>query len=185
LRELEDAYAEPHRVYHTAAHVADVLALYDEVADSVGWRSPAEVYVASVFHDAVYVPGARDNETRSAAWARRAGLPVDSDRVAALIELTAKHGTLASREVDRDAALFVDCDMAILGASADTFDSYDAAIAREYSLLPHDVYRTGRRAFLTRLANAPRIFQSNYFHVRLDQAARVNIARALARDVDA
>jgi hypothetical protein len=71
--------------------------------------------------------------------------------------------------------------MAILGASADALDSYDAAIAREYSLLALDGYRTGRRAFLMRLANAPRTFQSDCFHARLDQAARVNIARAISR----
>lgn len=59
---------------------------------------------------------------------------------------------------DRDAALFLDCDMAILGAPADGFDEYDAAIAREYS-----------------------IFLSEHVHGRLDAAARANVARALGR----
>lgn len=180
-RELEAAYGEPYRAYHTAAHVADVLAWYERVADEVGWERPAETYVAILFHDAIYVPGARDNEAQSAAWARRAGLPVDVERVAALIELTGKHGALVPGDLDRDAALFLDCDMAILGATADEFDAYDAAIAREYANLPSDVYRAGRRAFLTRLAGAPRIFLSDYFHERLDAAARANIGRALSR----
>jgi predicted metal-dependent HD superfamily phosphohydrolase len=179
VRELETAYADPQRAYHNAAHVAAVLASYDEVADAIEWERAAEVYVAILFHDAVYVPGARDNEARSAAWAQRAGLPVDGDRVAALIELTARHGSLGPSDVDRDAALFLDCDTAILGAAPDVFDTYDAAIAREYSSLPADVYRAGRRAFLARLATAPRIFLSDYFHARLDGAARANIARAL------
>jgi predicted metal-dependent HD superfamily phosphohydrolase len=180
-RELASAYAEPQRAYHTAAHLAEVLGWYDTVADELGWNQPSEVYVAILFHDAIYVPGAHDNEARSAAWARRSGLPVDLDRVAALIELTARHGGLAPGSVDRDAALFLDCDMAILGAPPDAFDAYDAAIAREYAAIPADAYRAGRRAFLTRLAATPRIFLSDYFHGKLDAAARANVARAIAR----
>jgi predicted metal-dependent HD superfamily phosphohydrolase len=160
--------------------VAAVLACYDTVADEIGWAQPAEVYVAIVFHDAIYVPGARDNEAKSAAWARRSGLPVDLERVAALIDLTAKHGGLAPGDVDRDAALFLDCDMSILGAPPDVFDAYDEGIAREYASVPADAYRAGRRAFLTRLAGEPRIFLSDYFHARLDAAARANLARSLA-----
>jgi predicted metal-dependent HD superfamily phosphohydrolase len=181
LTELEAAYAQPVRAYHNATHIADVLACYDEVAYDVGWEHEAEVYVAILFHDAVYVPGARGNETRSAAWARRAGLPVDAERVGTLIELTAKHATLVATDVDRDATLFLDCDMAIVGAAADRFDAYDAAIACEYSAIPPDLYAAGRRAFLERLAGARRIFLSDWFHTRLDGEARANIARALRR----
>ena len=177
-RELEAAYGEPQRAYHSLAHIAEVLRWFDEVAEAVGWDDPAAVYVAIVFHDAVYVPGARDNEARSAAWVRRTELPVDRERVAALIELTARHGGLAPDDVDRDAALFLDCDMAILGARADEFDAYDAAIAREYANVPRDAYRAGRRAFLAALASRPRIFLSDYVHTRLDAAARANLRRA-------
>ena len=70
-RELAAAYAEPHRAYHTAAHIAEVLRWYDWVADEAGWHEPAAVYLAAVFHDAVYDPLAKDNEARSAALARR------------------------------------------------------------------------------------------------------------------
>lgn len=178
---LEAAYSEPQRAYHTVVHVADVLGWYDEVADAVGWEQPGESYVAILFHDAVYVPGASDNEARSAAWARQAGLAIDTERVAALIELTARHASLGPNDVDRDAALFLDCDMSILGATPEAFDAYDAAIAREYSNVPAAAYRAGRRAFLSRLAVAPRIFLSDYFHARLDEPARANIDRALRR----
>ncbi|MDB4957706.1 MAG: hypothetical protein JWO36_5275 [Myxococcales bacterium] len=174
---LADAYHEPHRAYHTAEHVAEVLGWFDRVADDVGWRRPAEVYVAIVFHDAIYAPGAKDNEARSAAWARQVALPVDADRVAELIELTARHGSIDA--VDPEAALFLDCDMAILGAPPDAFDAYDHAIAIEYKQVPPEAYRSGRRAFLQGLLAKPRIFLSNYFHDRLDAQARANLRRAL------
>ena len=187
LAQLEAAYGEPHRAYHNATHVAEVLGWFDRVTDDLGWLEPAEVYVAIVFHDAIYQPGAKDNEARSAAWARTAKLHaddrvdatmVDRDRVAELIELTARHGAVTS--ADHDAALFLDCDMAIVGAAPDAFDAYDRAIAAEYSAVPADAYRAGRRQFLAGLAAKPRIFLTDYFHTRLDAQARANLARALA-----
>lgn len=179
VAELAAAYGEPHRAYHNATHIDEVLGWYDQVADDVGWDQPAEVYAAIIFHDAVYQPGAKDNEARSADWAVAAGLPVDGPRVAELILLTAKHGTVDA--ADGDAALFLDCDMAILGAPQHQFAAYDAAIAREFAHVPPDAFRRGRRAFLEGLAHKPRIYLSDYFHVRLDAHARMNLALALAR----
>lgn len=172
-RELAAAYSEPHRAYHNATHIAELLAWFDRVADDVGWRAPAIVYAAIVFHDAIYDPTAKDNEARSAAWARRAGF-IDA---APLIEMTANH---TAHEPDHDAAHFLDADMAILGASTAHFDAYDAAIAREYSFVPADAFKAGRRAFLERMLAQPRLFYTPYFHDRLDAQARANLRRALA-----
>lgn len=171
---LAAAYAEPHRAYHTAAHVADVLRWFDDVADDGLWRDPAAVYLACVFHDAVYEPQAKDNEARSAAMAR--ALVGASDRTVELIELTARHGRLTPGDVDAEAALFLDCDLAILGAAPADFDAYDAAVAIEYQAVPAAAYRAGRRAFLAGLLARPRLFLSDRFHARLDGAARANLS---------
>ena len=176
--QLAAAYGEPHRAYHDATHIAELLGWFDRVADDVGWHRPAEVYAAIVFHDAVYEPGAKDNEARSATWARRAGLPVDADRVAELILMTASHG--ANHAADHDAALFLDSDMAVIGAPAEAFARYDAAIASEYAAIPRELYRRKRREFLERLLQLPRIFLTDYFHARLDTQARANLSAALA-----
>jgi len=190
VAELAAAYGEPHRAYHNATHIAEVLGWFDRVADDLGWLEPAEVYVAIVFHDAIYQPGAKDNEARSAQWARTANLEnpdsrdadvvhgLDHDRVAELIELTAKHGHVTT--ADHDTALFLDCDMAILGSSPEQFAAYDCAIGVEYKHVPADAYRKGRRAFLQGLLAKPRIFLSDYFHHRLDAQARANLSAALA-----
>ncbi|HET8935603.1 MAG TPA: hypothetical protein VFN67_19275 [Polyangiales bacterium] len=39
------------------------------------------------------------------------------ERVRALIMLTARHGRIDGAEVDAEAALFLDCDMAIVGSA--------------------------------------------------------------------
>lgn len=180
--ELVAAYGERHRAYHNTTHIAELLRWFDIVAEDPGWQQPAEVYTAILFHDAVYVPAAKDNEARSAEWAQRAiaqyRLGVDADRVADLILLTAQHGKLAS--ADGDTALFLDADMAIIGTEIDAYRVYAQQIRREYSVVPDDAYRAGRGAFVKALAHKPRIYFSDYFHDRLDQRARANLADELA-----
>ena len=183
---LAAAYAQPPRAYHNIEHVHEVLAHYADVAAGPGWSRPREVFLAVLYHDAIYEAGKRDNEARSAQLARdeiARHLPdagIDAARVAELIELTARHGRMKAGEVDADAALFLDCDMAILAAEPARFDAYDRQIAQEYrGTMPAWLFRHYRRRFLKGLAGAPRIYLSEFFHVRCDAAARANLARVL------
>lgn len=182
--DLEAAYAMPPRAYHSFAHAQAVLRHCQDVAAGPGWQHPREVQLAALYHDAIYDAGRSDNEARSAEMARRAiahwlpGAGIDVARVVHLIELTARHGSVAADEVDAEAALFLDCDMAILGAPAAVFDAYDAGIAEEYAgHVPGFLFRLNRRRFLKKLLAAPRIFLSDFFHQRLDAAARANLRR--------
>lgn len=185
LRAVMAAYASPPRAYHSFAHVQEVLKHFHDVAQRPGWQHPKEVFLAILFHDAIYVAGRSDNELKSADLALEACAtflprePLDTARIRSLIELTAKHGKLDRDELDEETRLFLDCDMAILGSPAATFDAYDAAIAEEYAAIPRLVYRFNRNKFLQKLLDAPRIFLSDHFHHRLDAAARANLRRAL------
>ena len=186
LDALQAAYASPPRAYHNFQHVQEVLRHYHEVAAGPGWRQPAEVGLAVLYHDAIYEAGRRDNETRSAElavthvsrWWPTAG--IDAQRVVELIELTARHGTLQPADVDDEAALFLDCDMAILGAEPALFDAYDRGIAAEYrGHVPAWLFKLNRRRFLKALLARPRIYLSDFFHQRYDTQARRNLRRAV------
>ncbi len=189
LEELCRAWETPGRNYHSLTHLEDVVRLFRDVEAASEWRAPREAFLGLLFHDAVYVPGAGDNEARSAELARAAvarflpGVQIDVDHVTRLILLTADHGNLAPEDVDHDAALALDCDMAILGAAPADFDAYHAGIAAEYAGMPRDVYEGGRRAFLSKLLDKERIFLSDFFHRTLDAPARSNLRRALAHDM--
>lgn len=186
------AYRTPPRDYHHAGHVGEVFAHFGQVADGPGWHRSVEVALAILYHDAIHDVGRRDNESRSARLAAAEiarwmpGAGIDVARVAALIELTARHGGIATDDLPDDAdgddaRLFLDCDMAILGADAAAFDAYDRAIAAEYrGHVPAWLFRRKRRAFLRSLLDKPRIYLSGYFHDRLDVAARRNLQRVLA-----
>lgn len=188
---LEAAYATPVRAYHHIGHVEDVLRHYADVASGPGWAQPAEIYLAVLYHDAIHHPGAADNEERSAQLAIAhvarfmpdAG--VDAHRVAALIRLTSQHGRLlpddlAADPYPDDAARFLDCDMAILGAERAVFDAYDRAIAAEYrGTVPAWLFKLNRRRFLKGLLARERIYLSDFFHERLESTARINLRRAI------
>jgi len=183
-RELRRAYAAPPRAYHNFEHVEEVMA---HVASVPRWEQPVAVALAVLFHDAVYEAGRPDNEARSAQLAAEIvprELPEHVDalpRAEQLILLTARHGRLLPHEVDPEAALFLDCDMAILAAAPERYDAYEDAIAREYAAIPAELYRSGRTAFLRALSAKARIYLSDYFHARCDAAARSNLLRAQER----
>ena len=184
LAELKAAHAQPPRAYHNLGHVQALLHHFRDVAAGPGWRQPREVALALLYHDAIYEAGRGDNEARSAQLAREAiarWLPdagIDAERVAELIALTARHGSLRGDELDADAALFLDSDMAILGAPPEVFDAYDRGIAEEYrGKVPGFLFRLNRRRFLKGVLAQPRIFFSDFFHQRCDAQARANLRR--------
>lgn len=182
---IEQAYATPPRAYHDLRHVGEVLRHYAEVAEGPGWSRPNEAAFAILYHDAIYVAGSKENEARSAELAReqiaRWWPGVDADIVAQWIELTARHGTLSREEVtDEDARLFLDCDMAILGAEPAVFDAYDRGIASEYrGVVPGWLFAINRKRFLKGLLARERIYLSDFFHAKLDANARHNLRRAV------
>ena len=183
---IAQAYATPPRAYHDLHHVGEVLRHYDDVARGPGWTHPREIAFAVLYPDAIYVAGAKDNEARSAELARDhlARWPMDGldvDRIAQAIELTARHGMLAPGDVpDEDTRLFLDCDMAILGAAPEVFDAYDRGIAAEYrGVVPGWLFAINRKRFLKGLLARERIYLSDFFHARLDASARNNLRRAI------
>lgn len=64
---LTRAYLEPHRFYHSLEHINFMFAKAKEWK----WELTEELIYAIWFHDAIYQPGAKDNEEKSAElfWA--------------------------------------------------------------------------------------------------------------------
>lgn len=172
---LVSAYREPHRAYHDLGHLAHVFA----ELDAVPLWDPA-VEWAAWYHDAVYRPGKRDNERRSAVLARAAleevGLRHLASRVVQLIEATATHD---ARSDDTVAQLFLDADMAILGAAPATYERYARGIRREHRGVPAFLYARGRHHFLRDVLARRSIFLTDHFQRRYEQSARENLRREL------
>ncbi|HVU02917.1 MAG TPA: hypothetical protein VHE30_14255 [Polyangiaceae bacterium] len=177
FRELTARYGEPHRHYHTLAHIDACLAWLDWFSGSA--ERSEEVELALWFHDAVYDLLSSVNEARSAALARErlAALGVRSDaigRVAAHIEATATHFAAPG-----DSALLVDLDLTILAARANDFDSFERKIRSEYAHVSEATYRAARRRVLEGFLSRVEIYKVAPLRAELESAARANLERRI------
>ena len=179
-QELLAAWSERARHYHDGRHLRECLGLL-EVWKGQGERS-AEVSIALWFHDAIYHPGAADNELRSAAWAARAlgeaRVPSEvGTRVYDLVMAT-RHDAVAR---GLDAQLLVDIDLAILGSPPARFAAYEQDIRREYASVPETRYRAARRAVLQRFLAQGNIYHTAQARELLEAQARLNLRGAIER----
>ncbi|GIH94028.1 metal-dependent phosphohydrolase [Planobispora siamensis] len=170
-------YGEPHRRYHTTAHLTAVLDHVDALAGHAG--NPDLVRLAAWFHDAVYDPRRSDNEERSARLAERAlpELGLDPEAVATVARLVRLTVTHDPEPGDADGAVLSDADLAILASPPEVYAAYAAAVREEYAFVPDEAFRTGRAAVLRSLLDLPAIFRV----AGLEEAARRNLHAELDR----
>lgn len=177
---LTAAHAEPHRAYHTAAHIDDCLARLDEVRELC--QRPDEVEFALWLHDAVYKTRGGDSEVLSAAWAvkllRDGGAGEDMIRRVEALILATTHDAEAP---PGDAALLVDIDLSILGRDSDRFDEYEEQVRREYRWVPGPLFRAKRAELLEAFLARPQLYVTDHFRAALEEPARLNLTRSIAR----
>ena len=174
------AYAAPHRHYHDERHLDDCLSILDRVRE-LSDREMRLLRWAILWHDAVYDPGASDNEERSAELARRelvacAVEESDADEVARLILLTKGHG---AEEDDRLGSLLVSIDLSILGSDPERYARYVEGVRSEYAHVPDEAWRAGRSAVLNCLLEAAPLYPDPQFRSRLEAQARWNMEKEL------
>ena len=172
-----EAYDAPPRPYHNWRHVeACVAELRPFPCDH-----PRSVFLALVFHDAVYVAGRTDNESNSAELARvvldECVSQPEIEAIDRMIRATSNHHAHAA-SADRDLAVMLDIDLSILGASRDAYARYAQAIRDEFvpSATTDTRFRIGRIEFLEGMLASPRLFITDEGSRRWDAPARSNIA---------
>lgn len=182
--DLMRRWTEPHRGYHDTRHLVEVFwALEDlEEGREIDSRESTLGRLAGWFHDAVYDPSAPGgaNEVDSADLAvrdlRALGLADDDvESVRDLVLATTTHD-LARKGLP---AAFHDADLWILGATADRYAEYTAAVREEYSAVPDDAFRAGRAAILRPFLQRESIYATPTARDRWEDRARDNLAREL------
>ncbi|HEX6346781.1 hypothetical protein [Umezawaea sp.] len=180
--DLWERYTEPHRAYHNADHVRQVVR--DAVGLCVGCsaREVAVVTLAALAHDVVYDGKPGDDERRSAEWVRdqlaAAGVAgPDVARVEGLVLATLTHEVVPG---DRLAAVLLDADLAVLGSDPAGYERYRAAVRLEYSHVPEEAWRVGRAAVLASLVGREPLYITEVARERWSSGARRNMVRELA-----
>lgn len=186
--ELDAAYRDARRAYHTWTHIGECFGRFDE------FRHEAEIDLSAplvdatewsiLYHDAIYVPGAPDNEARSADLARGAlsDLDVAPDIVTLAVAqiLSTAHTRASPTDVEGLAFnLIRDIDLAILGAPRERFAEYDTQIREEYAQVPRAAFREGRRRVLASFLRREHIYETRFFRTRLERGARANLGWAI------
>jgi predicted metal-dependent HD superfamily phosphohydrolase len=181
LEDLVRAYAEPHRHYHTLAHIADLLQLLDEhggVADGY------VVTLAVLFHDAVYDPARQDNEAASATLAREQlallGFPQQLRVKVEHYILATQHRASLPATGDPDLNMLIDLDLSVLAAPPDRYRAYALAIRQEYAAVPEELYRPGRRRVLEGFLARPQIYRTERLRALWEAPARANLSGEVA-----
>jgi len=139
-------YEEHHRYYHTTTHLLDVvlqLSKLDNFDD--------ELFLAAVYHDAVYDPQANDNEEGSAALflaeAKSASLnKLQMDSINRLILDTKKHKPSSEKS-----QLLIKADLSILEQPLSKLIEYEHQIFKEFQFVDYKVYQPKRIEILNQL----------------------------------
>lgn len=159
-------------------HIAACLRAFDE-APREGVDGIA-VELAIWFHDVIYDPQAKDNETQSAEWfatcAREAELPKLLIAEVHRLILITQHKALPQTPAER---LLVDADLSILGADETAFAEYERQIRSEYAWVAENDFCLGRVAVLEQFVQRERIYHTTYFFQRYETKARENLRAAM------
>ena len=168
-------HSQSHRHYHNLEHIAEVLKVAGRLRQFA--ENPNAVLLAAWYHDAIYDPKQRDNEAKSADFAKSVleelGLPTTTIATVTYLILATAHGT--PHELNADVRVLLDADLAILGSGETRYLRYAADIRREYAWVPDAEYATARIAVLDGFLARQRIFHTDVMFLEGEGSARRNL----------
>ena len=179
-REIADRLSEPQRHYHNLAHIEMCLNELDQSREQIPYSDYVEA--AIWFHDIIYDPRANDNEEKSAEYAGDTllseGVDQGTDEKIKAMILATKHQEPSN---DRDTGALLDIDLAILGKASMEFQQYENGIHREYSWVPEEQYKIGRKRILEGFIKRRKIYSTEYFREKYEANARRNLQHAIEK----
>lgn len=182
---LQERYAEPHRHYHTWAHIGQMLELYETVETKCAHREA--VLYAIYYHDAIYkVPSTTNEEESADLFEAEASDHIDADTLTTakrLIIATKVHAIpdgMPEGEV-HDCQYFLDIDMSITGMESEAYREYAQKIRKEYAVIPDAMYAAGRIQILKSFLEKERIFLTDSFRQQYEEQARENVTAEIER----
>ncbi|WP_431271025.1 HD domain-containing protein [Dankookia sp. P2] len=181
----------PWRDYHGLQHLTVLWARHLRFGRAGPMQRPqvARLIAAAIlFHDAVLVPGAEDNEARSAElWDRtarrlRGFTAAEIAWVGGTIRATADHLNAPLPRGPGGAARLwlLDLDLSPIGEEAAVFDRNGRGLRAEARHLDDAAFARAQRTFLARIGAAPRLLRHPQLHAAFEAKARANISREIA-----
>ena len=141
-----DNYKEKHRFYHNTWHLLDVISVLSKQNDF-----DDELFLAAVYHDAVYNPKASDNEEQSAK------MFLEHAKSSAISEVQKKSinqmilDTKTHKPTSDKSKIFIEADLNILSQPYARLIEYEHEIFKEFQFVDYRVYKPKRIEVLEKL----------------------------------
>jgi predicted metal-dependent HD superfamily phosphohydrolase len=170
-------YANPNRHYHNLKHIENLVAQIQQL--SLSAHDHAILIHVALFHDVIYKAGRKDNEQKSAEFARywlsklNFGT-TESQLICDIIRATKTH-----RSSDFLTQLFLDMDLSILGENEGNYQEYTHQIRKEHIQIPNYLYKIGRKRFLKMMLSREVIFTTPKYYEAFENRARKNLRNEL------
>jgi len=181
LERLTQQQTAADRYYHNLNHVRHLLILIEEHKNEIECKEALQF--AAFFHDYIYNAGSCNNERLSADVALNAmtelGVPKPIIGQTIQMILATKAHRPQTENRNEDLLLFLDMDMAILGASKQHYKDYTKAVELEFNSCPSFLYKRGRIGFLKQTLSQPFIFHTETFRNEYELKARRNLSEEL------
>jgi len=175
---IEASYGEPHRRYHTGAHIGHCLRQFDRARDEMD--DPDAIELALWFHDIEYDPAASDNELASAKRFRQSAMGLmGSDLIEQVYRLilATVHASVPHMP---DEQYVVDIDLSSFGLPWDEFSRDSQNVRNEFPDLSEREFAKKNSGFLEMLLRRPSVYSTEFFRERLEATARENMKRQIA-----
>jgi len=170
-------YSQTNKHYHNLNHIDTLIHQIKQLSLT---ESDEHILIqVALFHDVVYVPGRKDNEHKSAEFAKKwlSKLNMHDSTSQKICDIIRSTNTHQSSEFL--AQLFLDLDLSILGVNEKTYQEYTAQIRKEHIKIPNYVYKVGRKRFLKNMLSREVIFLTSEYYEAYENRARKNLRNEL------
>lgn len=176
--EIERKYSDKKRHYHTLNHLENLFQQLTEIKTQM--KDWDVVLFSLYYHDVIYNSLKSDNEQKSAELAEKRmksiGISLETiERCKAQIMATKAHFV----SENEDTNFFTDADLSVLGQSWEMYSEYYRNVRKEYAIYPDLIYNAGRKKVLKHFLAMELIFKTDYFYLKFEQQARVNLEKEL------
>jgi len=179
--EITENYSQKNRAYHNLTHLQNMFQELEQYKSEI--EDLDVLKFAIWYHDLIYNALKKDNEERSADFAKNilSQTTFAADRIERCYQQilsTKTHQPKDSTTVDDQ--LMIDFDLEILSRDWETYKIYCQQIRKEYWMYPGPLFRKGRKKAMQHFLERPTIYQSSFYQQAKEAQARANIEREIA-----
>lgn len=179
-KELENKYEQKSRYYHNFKHIHNMLVQMKTFEQEI--TNKDSLRFAIWYHDIIYKSTKKDNEEKSANFAKKRlkliGFEEKELKIVQNLIISTKSHELILKD-NNDNAILLDLDLSILGTDWKTYKLYIQNIRKEYAIYPNFLYKKGRKKVLQHFLERDSLFFTKKYNALFEQQAIENLKKEI------